>query len=65
MLPRPTLWRNLPPSLKLSLSQNLRLRSVDDEDYEDDDHDEEEEEEDVDEPNEQPEIEPESEPEAC
>merc|ERR1719356_1703226 len=26
LLPRPTLWRNLPPSLKLSLSQNLRLR---------------------------------------
>ena len=51
---------NLPPSLKLSLSQNLRLRSVDDEDYVDDGHDEEEEEEDVDEPAAQPETEPEA-----
>ena len=59
MLPPPTLWRNLPPSLKLSLSQNLRLRSVDDEDYEDDDHGEEDKEEDVDEPAAQPETEPE------
>ena len=54
---RMEMLKNLPPSLKLSLSHNLRLRSVDDEDYEDDDHD-------VDEPAAQPETEPESEPEA-
>ena len=50
---------NLPPSL----SQNLKLRSVDDDDYEDDDHEKEEEDENVDEPAAKPETEPESEPE--
>ena len=56
---RMEMMTNLPPSLKLSLSQSQRLRSVDDEDFEDDDHCEEDKEEDVNEPAAQPETEPE------